>query len=108
MIPDIKVKNYADFIKKWANRRLYDTSHDTRGASVGMIQYHCRTQIRLPLDVVIADVFWLPRNASGWKDEKQRRQFYTDAKRVGVQSNPNTKNEWYIVPNSNPDTKKEE
>ena len=90
---------YADFIKKWANKFLYETPHDIRSRSIGKIELYEKMTYRLshyPNHKVIADVILTP-TLSGWKDKSQRREFYKDANAAGLTNNKETKCEWYKI-----------
>mgnify|MGYP003500886790 FL=1 len=90
---------YADFIKKWAGRTLYETPHDYFSSTVGRITMHEKTTYKLshyPNHKVIADVFLTP-TMTGWKDKSQRREFYRDANAAGLTNNKETKCEWYKI-----------
>ena len=91
---------YDEFVKKWANRPLYETPYDSPfSSSAGKIQMYRDDDYKLQHwknCKIIADVFITPKSL-GWKDEKQRLEFYKDAKKVGLSTNKSTKNEWYKI-----------
>jgi hypothetical protein len=88
---------YDEFVKKWANRPLYETPYDYFSSSAGKIQMYRDENYKLDHlrnCKIIVDVFITPKSL-GWKDEKQRLEFYKDAKKVGLSVNKSTRNEWY-------------
>ena len=102
MIPDIEVKTYGDFIKKWIGHTL-DGADDNGGICVEM---YPSIKLRLGRNAVIqTDAFLTPKYNKGWKDLSQRREFYNDAKRVGVVPNQDTKCEWHYLPTINTEGK---
>lgn len=78
---------YKDFIKKWVGRSLYDD---------GLVYSLAGRILMFENEETNTDVFLTPK-WHGWRDDKQRREFYKDAKRVGVKIKKGTKNEWYKV-----------
>lgn len=93
MIPDIVVTTYTEFKQKWANRQLF--TDDGSGRKIGRVDLFENTNLTIARGVNIkVDMFLTPKY-NGWKDIKQRRDFYADAAKVGVQANQDTKCEWY-------------
>jgi hypothetical protein len=89
--------NYEEFVSKWVGKYLYED--DMIHSLAGMIKMFKAQQYNHPIyGKTIIDVFDIP-TFYGWKDEKQRRQFYNDAKNVGVKRKPHEKNEWYKLIN---------
>jgi hypothetical protein len=91
---------YEEFIHKWANRTLYTSDHDVHGRTAGKVEMFRNNSYKLDRyrNPVVVDE-WLTPTWHGWRDEKQRREFYKEAKLVGVRSNPKRKNEWYKIIN---------
>jgi hypothetical protein len=90
---------YTQFFNKWGNRTLYETPHDVSSASVGRISvFRCDDYklSHIKNFKIIADVWSTPK-ILGWKDEKQKREFSREAKKVGLSNNKSTKNEWYKI-----------
>jgi hypothetical protein len=93
--------DYEEFKTKWANRPLYESPYDYNGNSAGKIIMYRDNNYQKQLTyykncTVIADVFDTPKSL-GWKDDKQKKEFYKDAKSAGVSTNKATKNEWYKI-----------
>lgn len=84
---------YEEFIKKWVGKSLYE---DNRVHTLaGRITRFQNDKMTVPiLGEIVVDTFWLPK-WSGWKDDAQRREFYRDAKKVGLRRKPHQVCEWY-------------
>lgn len=82
---------YDEFKSKWLYHSLYDEG--LKHTLSGKIDT-TNTSIFLFTEWVNADLFFIP-TWHGFKDDKQRRQFYKDAKSAGVRRLPKKKNVWY-------------
>lgn len=85
---------YEEFINKWVSKSLYDDG--LKNSLSGSITMFENQEINISYGKVLADIFEIPK-WHGWKDDKQRRDFYKDAKIVGVRVKKGEKNEWYKV-----------
>jgi hypothetical protein len=83
---------YDEFLSKWVGKRLYDDG--AIRSLAGIITVFKNQELNIGYMEGVGDVFWIPK-WHGWKDDKQRREFYKDAKLVGVRKKPKEKNEWY-------------
>lgn len=88
--------NYQELKNKWANKLLYSTE--------GVIQLGGRIDVHLvdnyklshfPNSVIKAEVWYIP-TWHGWRDDKQRREFYKDAKKI-LSRKKGTKCEYYKI-----------
>lgn len=79
---------FENFKKKYANRKMYEHG--------GRIDHHFERNIFCEdyRENIMAELFFTP-SWHGWKDENQRRKFYSDAKKAGVRRLPGKKNVWY-------------
>ena len=81
---------YKEFINKWVGKQLYENRFS------GMVIMFENQEIYVSYGKVLADVFHTPK-WRGWRDDKQRREFYKDAKSAGVGVKKDEKNVWYKV-----------
>jgi len=88
---------YELLYKKWANRLLYE--NDGRFQSGGRIFVFRENNYKLPHlpnEKIIADVWHLP-TIHGWAGEKQRAEFYRDAKLAKLSRRKDKKFEFYKI-----------
>ena len=80
--------NICDFEKKWVNRLLYETGGQV--IKCYNQEFYCKDY----LSKIMADFYLIP-SIMGFLSEKQRRDFYKDAKSAGVRRHPEKKNVFY-------------
>lgn len=85
---------FEDFKTKWMNRPLYVPAGDSMHICGGMIQDSLRTEYFDGIYTFPAIVIYTP-TWHGWANDKQRREFYKDAKAAGFRACKKEKMTWY-------------
>ncbi len=72
---------YEELKSKWINRPLYTGDYDQYGKHSGRIGVLTVNNYPTPIGLCQVEVWDIPK-FHGWRDERQRREFYADAKKI--------------------------
>lgn len=87
---------YQELKDKWVNKLLYKTDGKMQlGGKIDVALVENYKLPHFPNNVIRAEVWYIPV-WHGWKDEKQRKEFYKDAKKL-LSRKKDTKCEYYKI-----------